>query len=209
MAATPLPSRSATRSGSTTSRARPTAELIGVARALHSSDRSGFAYCIARVGKCAAHESRKQQVNEDGERDVTCRTARYRHCEERSDEAVHRSAYAARCHHPRNRAMTSSGARSHDPFVRNDEVFKRSRRKRKCPGPARACRRVNDVLTPGWRSPCRARPARRRGARSARGRASTRRSRARPRGRTRRKRGRRHARRRCRPSGSAGSCGRG
>ena len=60
--------------------------------------------------------------------------------------------------------------------------------------------------TPGWRSSCRARPARRRDGRSARDRASTRRSLGRSRGRTRRRRDRRHARRRCRPSDRAASC---
>ena len=54
-------------------------------------------------------------------------------------------------------------------------------------------------LTPGSRPSCRARPAPQQGVRSARDRASTRRSRDRSRGRTRQMPDRRRARRKCRP----------
>ena len=72
--------------------------------------------------------------------------------------------------------------------------------KRKWPGKSRPFQSRQLLrVTPGSPPSCRARPAPRRGERSARGRASTRRNRARSRGRTPPKPDRRHVRRRCRP----------
>ena len=132
------------------------------------------------------------RVSRDTRSDIASSSsnARYRanviataiHCAADNVASTHRSA---------SRRMLGTSARN--------DALRRNEMPGTSPGMTSSSLIAALETTPGSRPSCRARPARRRGARSARGRASTRRSRARSRGRTRPKRDRRHARRRCRP----------
>jgi hypothetical protein len=195
-----------------------------VACVLHARHRVIFADRIRSVGKQARDESGKHPVNENDEETFAHVGAKLAYIALRVPihSVVLRSVIASEAKQsiaPRNRWMDcfvaefiigpAGGRTRWLPCAGASRLSQAMTaftcaQKRKCPGTGpghhvmlSGCYRGR--LTPGLQPSCRARPARRRGGRSARGRASTTRSRARSRGRTPPRQDRRHARRKCRP----------
>ena len=170
---------------------------------LQASDDASSRICFAGVGKCRLDESGKHPVNE------ACEEIAAEQCGSFAHALSFRGALKTRTADAQLRIGESrdSGfiaARCPGMTVERDHwlnvIAITDARKQKWPGKSRPFQsRPLLRVTPGSPPSCPARPEPRRGARSERGRASTRRSRARSRGRTPQTRDRRRVRRRCQP----------
>ena len=163
-----------------------------MASVLHASDRAIGVACIESVGKQARDETGKHPVNEHDEVNFHGATTG-------TSGARNEMTPLARTHNVMASTLTFVMA----GLVPAIHVFSLPNAKTWMPGTSpgmtKSVSMIGAKTTPGSRPSCRARPVPRRGARSARDRASTRRSRDRSRGRTPPRQDRRRARRKFRP----------